>query len=240
MNNLKYSIKILKYWFSSFPNVLIASLLLIILPGCEKDLFIPAGTVTDIDGNIYEVIKIGTQTWFAENLKTTRYNDNSGIPLITSNTDWAALTTPGYCWYNNDETANKPLYGALYNWYTVNTGKLCPIGWHVPTNDDFTILTEFLGGTAIAGGKMKEAGLAHWTTPNTGATNESGFTALPAGIRNDLGVFTGINLNTHWWSATQYNIYKPYYRSIGHNNSVAFVGYGSLNQHGFTIRCVKD
>ena len=95
------------------------------------------------------------------------------------------LTTPGYCWYNNDENANKNIYGALYNWYTVNTGKLCPAGWHVQTNEEWGLLTTYLGGNNIPG-KLKEAGTAHWASPNTGATNESGFTAMPGGQRSEV------------------------------------------------------
>ena len=133
-------------------------------------------TATDIDGNVYHTVTIGTQIWMVENLKTTRYNDGSPIPFVTDSSSWSNLTTPGYCWYNND-TTNKNTYGALYNWFAVNTGKLAPTGWHVPTDDEWTTLTTYLGGESIAGGKLKETGTTHWRTPNAGATNEIGFTA---------------------------------------------------------------
>ena len=122
--------------------------------------------VQDIDGNNYLTVTIGTQIWMAENLRTTKYNDGTAIPLVTDNTTWANLTTPAYCWYNNDAKTNGSTYGALYNWYSVNTKKLCPTGWHVPNDTEWTTLTTYLGGTAVAGGKLKETGTAHWYSPN--------------------------------------------------------------------------
>lgn len=196
--------------------------------------------VNDLDGNGYYSVKIGTQTWLSENLKTTRFNDNSSIPLVSDSITWLSLTSPAYCWYKNDESDNKPVYGALYNWYTVNTGKLCPIGWHVPTSDEFTTLTDFLGGISIAGGKIKEAGIGHWLSPNTSATNESGFTALPAGQRGGIGEFVHNGMLATFWTSTPYNIYKPWYRCCNHNTESVFVGSGSFNSCGFSIRCLKD
>ena len=108
--------------------------------------------VVDIDGNVYHTVTIGTQVWMVENLKTTRYNDGTAIPLVTDGTAWAALTTPGYCWYNNDSATYKNTYGALYNWYAVNTGKLAPTGWHVPTDSEWTVLTTYLGGESLQAG----------------------------------------------------------------------------------------
>ncbi len=129
------------------------------------------GTVSDIEGNTYKTIKIGTQTWMAENLKTTKYKDGSEIPNITNNGD-----------YDNNP-ANSETYGRLYNWYTVDDDKgVCPEGWHVPDDAEYTVLTDYLGGESVAGGKMKETGTEHWNSPNTGATNESGFTGLPRGV----------------------------------------------------------
>ena len=136
-----------------------------------------------MDGNTYNTIMIGTQTWMKENLKTTTFNDGTSIPLETDATKWAALTSSGYCYYNNDEATYKDTYGVLYNWYTVNTGKLCPSGWHIPIEADWTNLTTFLGGENGAGGKLKESGTSHWINPNSGATNETKFTALPGGER---------------------------------------------------------
>jgi len=144
------------------------------------------GTLSDIEGNSYKTIQIGTQVWMAENLKTAKYNDNTSIPLVTIGL-WGD-TNPAYSWYNNDP-ATKDTYGALYKWYTVATGKLCPTGWHVPSDVEWTTLTTFLGGEGVAGGRMKESGTGHWLTPNSDATNSSGFTALPVGSRYRDGLF---------------------------------------------------
>jgi uncharacterized protein (TIGR02145 family) len=200
----------------------------------------PPTSITDIEGNVYSIITFGTQTWMAGNLKTTKYNDNTDIPNVTDGTTWIALTSPGFCWYNNDQATYKDTYGALYNFYTVSTGKLCPAGWHVPTDSEFTTFTNFLGDISLAGGKIKEAGTLHWTSPNTGATNVTGFTALPAGYRTDTGTFDGIGLYEEWWTSTPYNSIKPWYRSVGYLTSAIEVKNGSLNQRGFSIRCIKD
>jgi uncharacterized protein (TIGR02145 family) len=138
--------------------------------------------LTDKDGNFYDTLTIGTQSWMTENLKTSRYNDSTLIPHVTENTEWIDLITPGFCWYENNFN-NKAIYGNLYNWYTVATTKLCPSGWHVPSDAEWLTLIDYLGGESVAGGKLKEIGNSHWISPNTGATNESGFTSLPSGNR---------------------------------------------------------
>ncbi|MCX6327293.1 MAG: fibrobacter succinogenes major paralogous domain-containing protein [Bacteroidia bacterium] len=198
------------------------------------------GTVTDIDGNVYKTIIIGTQTWMAENLRTTKYKEGTAIPLLTDNTAWANLITPSYCWYSNNATTYKNTYGALYNWYSVNTGNLCPTGWHVPSYDEWTTLTTYLGDAIVAGGKLKETDTIHWTTPNTGATNESGFTALPGGNRSYDGSFSYIGYYGYWWSSTEYALTSDaYYRYISFKSSSMSKG----NYHrrsGFSIRCLKD
>jgi uncharacterized protein (TIGR02145 family) len=200
-------------------------------------------SMADADGNVYKTVIIGTQTWMAENLKTTKYKDGTtGIPLEIDNNLWANLTGPAYCWYNNDENTNKPLYGALYNWFTVNTGNLCPTGWRVPTDDEWTTLTTFLGGESVAGGKLKESGTDHWLTPNTGATNESGFTARPGGYRYRLdGTFNDIGKLSYWWSSTEY-IYdasKAYYREL-FNDQASVYREGATKTAGKYVRCLKN
>jgi len=201
-------------------------------------------TITDIDGNIYNTVAIGTQIWMKENLKTTKYNDNTAIPLVTDNTAWEALATPGYCWYNNDEASYKDTYGALYNWYTVSTGKLCPTGWHVPTDAEWTTLTTYLGGESIAGGKLKETGTTHWLSPNTGATNESGFTALPGGYRgNPYGEFVEVGIYGVWWSATEGDLTGAWQRGLHYsfanvNRAIGLGGYGKI--YGCSVRCLRD
>ena len=196
------------------------------------------GTVNDIDGNIYKTIGIGSQTWMAENLKTTKYNDGTSIPIVTDGTAWAALSTPGYCWYNNDEATYKAIYGALYNWYTVGTGKLCPTGWHVPSDAEWTTLTTYLGGEYVAGGKLKETGTTHWTNTNEWVTNEMGFTALPGGNRINGGAFSSVGLIGDWWSDTETGAYVWYrlmfYSGINVGRS------SSGKQIGSSVRCVRD
>jgi uncharacterized protein (TIGR02145 family) len=194
--------------------------------------------VTDIDGNVYHTVTIGTQVWMVENLKTTRYNDGTAIPLVTDSTEWNNLTTPGYCWYNDDAVTYKSTYGALYNWYAVSTGKLSPAGWHVPTDTDWTMLTTYLGGPAVAGGKLKESGLTHWMTPNTGATNSSGFTALPGGYRYDHDTFY-IGYYGYWWSSTEYNAADAWFRML-HCSIVEVNRLSNNKSAGFSVRCVRD
>lgn len=196
-----------------------------------------AGTVTDADGNVYHTVTIGTQVWMVENLKVTKYKDSTAIPLVTDGTAWISLTTPGYCWYNNNYATYGSVYGALYNWYTVNTGNLCPAGWHVPTDAEWTTLTTFLSNN---GGKLKEAGTAHWPIPNTGATNESGFTALPGGWLGFSGSFSDIQYTGYWWSATQNNSLSAWERELYYGNTT--VGRNGSNSKfvGLSVRCIKD
>jgi len=197
-----------------------------------------AVSLTDRDGNVYKTILIGTQTWMAENLKTTKFNDGTSIPLITNGEVWKSLLTPAYCWYNNDQTY-KSTYGALYNWYAVTTSKLCPIGWHVPSNAEWTILTNYLGGLSVVGGKLKEAGTMHWKSPNTGATNETGFKALPGGGRYAGGKFNNIGLGGFWWSITEYVALDYYYQRMFNYDSELYGNYNSGGD-GFSVRCIKD
>jgi len=196
------------------------------------------GTVTDIDGNVYNTVTIGTQVWMVENLKVTHYNNGTAIPLVTDGTAWTSLTTPGYCWYNNNYVTYGSVYGALYNWYTVNTGNLCPAGWHVPTDAQWTILTDYLGGLSVAGGKLKETGTTHWAIPNTGATNESGFTALPGGWRGYDGSFHDITYTGYWWSATQ-NGTSAWERELYQGNTTV-CRISNSKFAGCSVRCIKD
>jgi uncharacterized protein (TIGR02145 family) len=175
----------------------------------------------------------------AENLKTTKYSNNSDIPLVTDANAWGTQSTPGYCWYYNDADANKTTYGALYNWYTVNTGILCPTGWHVPTDAEWTVLTDYLGGEAVAGGKLKEVGFSHWSSPNTSATNETGFTALPGGYRNLDGLFSWVGDLGHWWSSTEVNTYDSWFRSMSYGSKLVDRG-NDRKRYGFSVRCLRD
>ena len=196
--------------------------------------------VQDIDGNNYITVTIGSQIWMAENLRTTKYNDGIAIPLVTDNTTWANLTTPAFCWYNNDAKTNGSTYGALYNWYSVNTKKLCPTGWHVPSDIEWTTLTNYLGGTAVAGGKLKEAGVTHWLSPNLGATNESGFTALPAGNRYPTnGGFVFMGEHGSWWTSTQYSS-TVYHRGLMYNYIDVYSNSAGQYTAGYSVRCIKN
>jgi uncharacterized protein (TIGR02145 family) len=196
--------------------------------------------VKDVDGNGYHYVTIGMQVWLVENLKTTKYNDGSTIPLVTDGTAWSALTTPGYCWYNNDAATYKNPYGALYNWYTVNTSKLAPAGWHVPTDSEWTVLTTFLGGTSVAGEALKSTGTTYWQSPNTGATNSSGFSALPSGYRNYDGSFTSVGGDGFWWPSTAYDASQSWDRFMSFNSANVGRDYGIGNVYGFSIRCLRD
>jgi uncharacterized protein (TIGR02145 family) len=196
----------------------------------------------DGDSNLYDIVSICDQIWFAENLRTTKYNDLSPIPLVMDNSEWGNLTSPGYCWYNNDSTSNAIPYGALYNYYAVAdtaSKNVCPLGWHVPSDAELTILINCLDGMDVAGGKMKEVGTTHWEPPNTGATNSSGFTAVAAGNRNTSGVFDEFGLGAFFWSSTQHDANRAYFRHLGHNTDDA-VRHDNLKDIGFSVRCVKD
>jgi uncharacterized protein (TIGR02145 family) len=199
-----------------------------------------SGAITDKDGNVYTSVTIGTQVWMVENLKSTKYNDGTGIPNVTENTEWANLTTPGYCWYNNDVSTYRATYGALYNWYALSTGKLCPIGWHVPSDEEWTTLATFLGGENIAGGKLKEAGTTHWLSPNTDATNETGFTALPGGLRGySNGIFISIGQYGYWWSSSLDFGNQFFVRNLFNNTALVWKS-ACDKQSGLSIRCLKD
>jgi uncharacterized protein (TIGR02145 family) len=198
-----------------------------------------AQTVKDIDGNVYKTVKIGNQIWMAENLKTTKYNNGIAIPFVIDVDAWKALKTPAFCWYNND-VINKNKYGALYNWYTINTKKLCPLGWHIPSDAEWTTLTTVLGGEDVAGGKLKEAGTLHWKSPNTGATNETGFTALPSGNRHFMGTFDDGGSICYWWSSTLTPVSFAYIRDLYYNYSDLDRDDNGFKESGFSVRCLKD
>jgi len=206
-------------------------------------------TVTDIDGNVYETIQIGDQVWMAENLKVTHYRDGTPITHVTDNTLWVNLSTEAYCIYNNNAGNELDTYGALYNWYAVNGDidgdgikdkELAPAGWHVSTRTEWQVLVDYWGGYVVAGGPMKEAGTTHWNDPNTGATNESGFTALPAGFRI-VGQFEYLGYRAHFWLATQHStvISAAWDREMHYNYSVADLN-ANTKHNGFSVRCVRD
>ena len=212
-------------------------------------------TVIDADGNVYHTVTIGTQTWTVENLKTTKFNDGAAIPNVTDNITWMNLATPGYCWYNNDATTNKTTYGALYNWYAVNTGKLAPAGWHVPTDAEWSTLQNYLiangynyDGTTTGNYIAKAmAAQTNWSTYsnvgtigcNLNTNNRSGFSALPGGSRGSSGNFFYIGDCGSWWSATELNASDAYSRYLYYNSN--FLGrYYDYKSCGFSVRLLRN
>jgi uncharacterized protein (TIGR02145 family) len=198
------------------------------------------GTMTDQQGNVYRTIVIGTQEWMAENLKTTIYRNGDAIANVTDNSQWANLTTGAWCYYNNNSQYNCP-YGKMYNWYAVaDPRNVCPTGWHVPTDDEWTTLTSFLGGEAVAGGKLKSTGLQYWGSPNQDATNESGFSGLPGGGRDgDNGIFVSIGNYGYWWSSTESSATSAWSRGLLYFGGDAG-RYGSSKRVGLSVRCLRD
>jgi len=207
--------------------------------------------IKDIDGNVYTEIKIGKQVWMVENLRTTKFNDGSSIANITSEEQWNDASRPGYCWCDND-IDNKNTYGALYNWYAVESGILCPKGWHVPSDDEWKQLEMYLGMNQEAaddfgsrgtdeGGKLKETGTRHWQADNIDAFDTYGFTALPGGCRYDDGSFTTIGVYGYWWSSTEskYGKDKALERGLVHFDSTVFRSRSSKG-YGFSVRCLRD
>jgi uncharacterized protein (TIGR02145 family) len=197
------------------------------------------GSVMDIEGVVYKTIVIGTQTWMAENLQTSKLNDGTIIPNISSKVMWADFSSPACCWYENNVDSYRGNYGVLYNWFAVNSGNLCPSGWHVPTDTEWTTLSTFLGDIGVAGGKMKEIGITHWAAPNTSATNSSGFTGVPGGIRDDTGAFYYLGYFAKWWSSTAFNTNEAWYRGLNADNGNLGKNYDN-KLYGYSVRCIKN
>jgi uncharacterized protein (TIGR02145 family) len=198
-------------------------------------------TLTDIDGNQYRTIQIAGNEWMAENLKTTRYNDGTPIPYVEANEDWFTLSTPGYSWYMGDEASGRATYGAMYNWFTVATGKLCPVGWHVPDSSEYTHLVNHLGGGPKAGEKMKEKGTVHWLYNNL-ADNQSGFTALPGGQRSNSGAYLFQGFNGYLWTSSPHLGWptESYFVVMYNIHPVCIEEGSSTRQMGHSVRCVRD
>jgi uncharacterized protein (TIGR02145 family) len=204
------------------------------------------GTLADIDGNSYKTIQIGTQTWMAENLRVTKYQDGSNIPYLDDKVKLANDTIGAFCYFQNSKIY-RSAFGCLYNYYAVaNKKNLCPIGWHVPDQVEWTTLTSYLGGDSIAGGKLKEAVLNHWDIPNTGATNESGFSALPGGsfsviFKSTGGDYTDAGTSGQWWSVTASGTSSSLITSISDNSSECMPGSSGVDwSFCLSIRCIKE
>lgn len=207
----------------------------IILNSCEKEK--KSGLPTDGDGNEYDTVAIGSQVWLKENLKTTKYRNGDPIYLVTDNTKWISWPTGAYCWYDN-KPEYKDTYGALYNYKAASTNSLCPEGWHVPSEIDWSQLVTHLEspeGQHNGGGKLKETGTLHWMQQSQYTTNETGFTALPSGRRILDGTFSDIKQHAFWWT-TSFNTYVTVHYSTEY---MEFGGYYD-GKPGFSVRCLKD
>ena len=195
--------------------------------------------LTDIDGDNYQIVKIGTQVWMAENLRVTHYRNGDPIPIVTDNAAWAGLTSGACCSYDNDDSRIATL-GRLYNWFAVNDSRnIAPVGWHVPSDAEWQMLIDYLGGDSIAGAKMKETGTNYWVSPNTGAGNESRFSARPGGDRSGTGHYYDVGDVAYFWSISTDSSRHVLTRGLSLDN--AAVGrFRSDKQDGISVRCVKD
>ena len=225
-----------KIWFLLLT---VFMLIFIIMSNCKKDEENDQTKVTDFDGNVYDTMTIGSQVWMIQNLKVTHYRNGEPIPNVTDGTAWENLTTGAYCNYDHN-SSNGNTYGRLYNWYVVNDSrKICPTGWHVPTDNEWSTLRTNMGGESAAGGKLKEIGTTHWETPNTGANNESGFTALPGGYCGyNSGTFSQIGESGNWWSSTEENSNSAWSWLLLYNYS-GLQRHSNYKNNGFSVRCIK-
>lgn len=211
------------------------------LSGCKKSdsTTTPStgATVTDIDGNVYPTVTIGTQTWMAANLRTTKYRNGNPIPVVTDSAQWKGLTTDAYCNINNDANT-VAVYGRLYNWNAVtSSSNIAPVGWHVPTDAEWTTLTTFLGSGA--GGKLKSTGTTYWNSPNAGATNSTGFNGLPGGDRSNNGAFHYFGTYGCFWCTTEASVTDGWEYVLSCNSAnVTRMQYSK--GLGLSVRCVKD
>ena len=197
-----------------------------------------SAVVRDVELNSYNVVVIGDQFWMKENLKVTKLNDGTSITTNLTNSEWSNITVPAYCWPDGS-SGYKDVYGGLYNWYTINTGKLCPEGWHVPNNAEWSTLIMYAGGTQTGGDKLKESGTTHWGSSNTGATNETEFTALPAGDRHSDGYIFGPGGLGLWWSSTEFDTLNGMMWYIYSDVPVVSLG-ANYKPSGISVRCIKN
>jgi uncharacterized protein (TIGR02145 family) len=185
-------------------------------------------------------VSICCQRWMSKNLNVSTYRNGDVIPNVTDAAEWSALTTGAYCYYDNDSATYAAVYGKLYNWYAVKDSRgLAPEGWYIPTEFEYATLSSCLGGDGVAGGPLKETGTTHWASPNNNATNETGFTALPAGTRTETGSFISFSNVGRWWNANELDATNGWYRAI--NNSTGLFSKISNNKKlGVSVRCVRD
>lgn len=208
------------------------------------------GTINDIDGNTYQTVKIGDRWWMAENLAVTHFRNGGSIAYVTDDSLWANWSVAGYCDYDNNVT-NSYIYGRLYNWSAVSDAReIAPLGWHIPSDSEWQQLEMYLGMSQVdaeregwrgsdEGGKLKELETIHWRSPNSGASNECGFCALPGGYRNIEGACEEIGTDARFWTTTEYNSFSAWYRELSNDNT-GIMRFGDSKRFGCSIRCVKD
>jgi len=196
-------------------------------------------TVTDIDGNVYSTVQIGDQLWMAENLKTTTYSNGTPINLVENDTDWENLTTGAYCWYDNDQAQYAETYGALYNWYAVNTGNLCPDGWHVPTDEEWTALENYIASDGHSGTEGEALKAIYGWDDNGNGTDDYGFTGLPGGFRYGNGTFYPIDKDGYWWSSTEYDAFSAWTRYLDYDSGCV-TRHNYDKTYGLSVRCLRD
>lgn len=217
--------------------------------GCEQE---PATTVDlpeiqyadpliDIDNNVYMTVVIDSRIWMAENLRVTKFNDDVPVPSITDKDRWQNTSLPAYCWYNNDSINNMLVFGALYNYRAVQTGMLCPVGWHVPSLEEWNTMIDYAGKYRTAGGKLKQKGTKLWAEPNTDATDDYGFNAVPGGMRRilDGGKFVSVNTIAIWWCFDEENAFFAFAKEIG-SRSAKIESFSTTKRYGLSVRCIKD
>ena len=199
-------------------------------------------TITDVDGNVYTSVTIGTQEWMIENLRTTKYSDGTAIPNVTDKTQWTVLSTGSWCHYDNDNQYDT-IYGKLYNWYAVETGKLCPTGWHVPTDAEWTVLTDYLtanGHSGAEGTALKAtSGWNDYNGQNGNGTDDYGWLGLPGGAINNDGYFSGVGYGGYWWSSSELSTSLAWTRGLSLNIDGVNSG-GGYKENGFSVRCLRD
>lgn len=184
-------------------------------------------------------VLIGKQVWMQRNLDVDHYRNGDSIPEVRDSIQWANLKTGAWCYYNNNPTIGA-LYGKLYNWYAVNDSRgLAPSGYHIPSDDEWNTLTNYLGGKEVAGGKMKETGTSHWSTPNEGSTNSSCFSALPGAGRINIGNFFGVKSYALWWSSTNFDNHTAFFRQMNYIDTYIYRD-STYMECGNSVRCIKD
>lgn len=221
--------------------ILALGLILLLAGSCKKDENngFSGPTITDIDGNVYHTVTIGTQVWMAENLATTRYRNGDPIYNVTDSTLWSSQKTGAYCRYNSFRDPST-INDKLYNWYAVTDSRnIAPEGWHIPSDEEWNTLINYLGGMNTAGSKLKQKGTYFWLSPNSDATNESGFSAKAGGMINQYNVFLSLGYQGYWWSSTETDTENASYWSLTYQNGTVNTSH-LLKLYGLTIRCIKD